>query len=59
MRVRDDGTYMPHDMILDTGGDAQETLRRRRSIRKRNRQRLVAVEGVAESTRARRFEPAG
>jgi hypothetical protein len=25
-QMRDDGTYMPHHLILDTGGDAQDTM---------------------------------
>lgn len=24
--MRDDGTYMPHNLILETGGDAQDTM---------------------------------
>ena len=26
IQMRDDGTYMPHNLILETGGDAQETM---------------------------------
>jgi hypothetical protein len=26
IQMRDDGTYMPHHLILETGGDAQETM---------------------------------
>ena len=26
IQMRDDGTYMPHHLVLDTGGDAQETM---------------------------------
>jgi hypothetical protein len=24
--MKDDGTYMPHDLVLETGGDARETM---------------------------------
>jgi hypothetical protein len=26
IQMSDDGTYMPHHFVLDTGGDAQETM---------------------------------
>jgi hypothetical protein len=26
IQMRDDGTYMPHHLVLDTGGDAQDTM---------------------------------
>jgi hypothetical protein len=26
IQMRDDGTFMPHHLVLDTGGDAQETM---------------------------------
>jgi hypothetical protein len=26
VQMRDDGTYMPHHLVLETGGDAQETM---------------------------------